>query len=86
MYHFQNSSTANRMAAILNNKCKGSEVAHKILPRRNLAVAVSEIKQVYKPENKQMSYTTQMSRIPPTSPPQPETITPNMQATWEAKT
>jgi hypothetical protein len=54
MYHFQNSSKANRMTA----KCKDSEVAHKILPRRNLAMAVSKGEQVYKPENKQISYTT----------------------------
>ena len=53
--------TANRMTAILTKTVKGSEVAHKILPRRNLAMAVSEVKQVYKPENKQMSYTTQLS-------------------------
>ena len=61
MYHFQNSSTANRMTAILNKNCKDNEVAYKILPRRNLAMAVSEVKQVYKPENKQISYTTQLS-------------------------
>ena len=71
MHHFQNSSTANRMTAILTTNIKDSEVAHKILPRRNLAMTVSEVKQVYKPENKQISYTTQLSRIPPTLPPTP---------------
>jgi hypothetical protein len=34
------------------NKCKDSEVAHKILPRCNLAMAVNEAEQAYKPENK----------------------------------
>jgi len=43
------------------NNCGGSEVAHKILPRRILPMAVSDVRQVYRQQNKQMSYTTQLS-------------------------
>jgi hypothetical protein len=61
MYHFQNQLYGKPHDNHSYNKCKDSEVAHTILPRSNLAMAASEVKLVYKPQNKQMSYTMQLS-------------------------